>query len=343
VKAPPQVTHRRQLAGTAELLDWFLAEAGELGEKLGPVMVQLPPNLPLAAGVAGRFFGVLRRRFDGDVICEPRPPSWFTPKAADPLDDARVARAAPDPAVVPDAAEPGGWQGLVYYRLHGSPQMHYSAYPADYLDALARRVAERARSAAVWCIFDNTAEGAATADTLDLLGRITARRLPGGGDGGWAAPSAGWCIARGRRSPTLPRHSPKDPAPLRTPRFHPRSYEHGPAGGCGSGQSARRSAAGVARDLLARERRHQASRRRLAPAPRWRSSAGLRAGVLRRPRTLLPIDKPLFLSLDTNSLLRPYDRARRVLAAGGTAWERQRAQKARDRAARELRRRGVGL
>ena len=77
---------------------------------------------------------------------------------------------AADPAVVPEAADPGGWDGLAYYRLHGTPAMYYSAYPADDLDALARRVADRARSAPVWCVFDNTAEGAATANALDLLG-----------------------------------------------------------------------------------------------------------------------------------------------------------------------------
>jgi uncharacterized protein YecE (DUF72 family) len=83
-----------------------------------------------------------------------------------------VARVAADPAVVPEATEADGWGGLVYYRLHGSPEMYYSAYSADYLDALALAVAQRARSAAVWCVFDNTALGAATANALDLLGRL---------------------------------------------------------------------------------------------------------------------------------------------------------------------------
>ena len=28
--------------------------------------------------------------------------------------------------------------GLVYFRLHGSPEIYYSAYPDDYLVALAK-------------------------------------------------------------------------------------------------------------------------------------------------------------------------------------------------------------
>jgi uncharacterized protein YecE (DUF72 family) len=140
VKMPREITHRRRLVGTADLLDRFLAEAGALGAKLGPLLVQLPPGLPFAAGIADRFFAVLRRRFTGEVVCEPRHPSWFTPAADQVLKNTRVARVAADPAVVPAAAEPGGWNGLAYYRLHGSPEMYYSAYSAGYLDALARRL-----------------------------------------------------------------------------------------------------------------------------------------------------------------------------------------------------------
>ena len=83
-----------------------------------------------------------------------------------------MARVAADPAVVRQAAEPGGWGGLVYYRLHGSPKVYYSAYPAAYLDALSRAIAGAAGAAPVWCIFDNTAIGAATADALTLLGQL---------------------------------------------------------------------------------------------------------------------------------------------------------------------------
>ena len=94
--------------------------------------------------------------------------------------DHKVARVAADPAVVPRAAEPGGWGGLKYYRLHGSPKVYYSAYLTDDLDALAGRLAEVATSAPTWCIFDNTAVGAATADALALLGRLRgADGLPG--------------------------------------------------------------------------------------------------------------------------------------------------------------------
>src|SRR5207245_7038537 len=40
VKVPREITHRRRLADAAEPLDAFLAAAGHLGDKLGPLLVQ---------------------------------------------------------------------------------------------------------------------------------------------------------------------------------------------------------------------------------------------------------------------------------------------------------------
>ena len=157
------------------MLDSFLAEATQLGDKLGPLLVQLPPSLTFSADVAERFFAALRDRFDGDVALEPRHPTWFEPAAERLVTKYRVARVAADPAVVPAAAEPGGWDGLVYYRLHGSPKVYYSAYPDEYLEALAKTLVRAAKSADVWCIFDNTAAFAATANALDVLDRVRAR------------------------------------------------------------------------------------------------------------------------------------------------------------------------
>ena len=57
-----------------------------------------------------------------------------------------------------------GWN-IVYVRLHGSPRVYYSAYPAERLGRVARILEEKAsRGISTWCIFDNTALGAATAD-----------------------------------------------------------------------------------------------------------------------------------------------------------------------------------
>ncbi len=166
VKVPKEITHLRRLADADGPLERFLAEAGALGEKLGPLLVQLPPGFAFDEGRVAAFLEHLRGRTQGDVAWEPRHRSWFTAAAGRLLAGFRIARVAADPAVVPAAAEPGGWPGLAYHRLHGSPRMYHSPYPDDYLHALAHRLSST--GGAVWCIFDNTAEGWATHDALLL-------------------------------------------------------------------------------------------------------------------------------------------------------------------------------
>ena len=68
---------------------------------------------------------------------------------------------------------PGGWPGLAYFRLHGSPRIYYSSNMDDYLDALAGRLRDlRRRRIPAWCIFDNTTLGAGTGNALSLTGRL---------------------------------------------------------------------------------------------------------------------------------------------------------------------------
>jgi uncharacterized protein YecE (DUF72 family) len=114
----------------------------------------------------------LRKRFAGAVVCEPRHASWFEPAAEAQLREHSIAQVAADPAILPGAAQPGGWSETAYYRLHGSPRMYYSSYDAAYLDELATQLRSQAETASTWCIFDNTAAAAATDNALGLLQRL---------------------------------------------------------------------------------------------------------------------------------------------------------------------------
>jgi uncharacterized protein YecE (DUF72 family) len=172
LKVPKEITHTRRFVGAVEPLERFLTETAALADKRGVLLVQLPPSFAFDAVLVDAFFAEFRARYDGPLACEPRHPTWFAAEAEAALKKARVARVAADPAVVPDAAVPGGWDGFVYYRLHGSPRTYYSAYD----DAALRATAEHLRAATVpaWCIFDNTALDAATANALDLTDLLDA-------------------------------------------------------------------------------------------------------------------------------------------------------------------------
>jgi uncharacterized protein YecE (DUF72 family) len=169
VKLPKTITHKARFVDALPLLDAFLVEVAGLREKLGPILVQLPPSFAFEREIVVAFLSELRSRFSGQLVIEPRHETWFYDQVERILVDLEIARVAADPARVPEAAVPGGFDKVVYYRLHGSPRIYYSAYPHDYLDGIVAALQEHAaRGADLWCIFDNTALGAATKDALTV-------------------------------------------------------------------------------------------------------------------------------------------------------------------------------
>ncbi len=174
VKIPRSITHEGRLENVDEPLARFLDEVAGLGPKLGPLLLQLPPSLLFQDAKSGAFLQHLRQVVPGSIVCEPRHPTWFSPDVDRLLTDLRIARVAADPAPVPRAAEPGGWRGLAYYRLHGSPRIYYSAYRPDQLDSIAQRLTIGANDGLPnWCIFDNTAAFAAIGDALSVVERLS--------------------------------------------------------------------------------------------------------------------------------------------------------------------------
>lgn len=175
VKLPRLITHDQRLRAARVPLQEFLAEIAGLRSRLGPLIVQLPPSLPFEPRVARGFFRLLRECHAGHVVCEPRHASWFEPAADKLLQAFQVGRVAADPAVLPAAAHPGGWPGIAYYRLHGSPRKYWSDYEPARLAQWAQELRTLPRGAA-WCVFDNTASGAAAANALQMQDLLKVRR-----------------------------------------------------------------------------------------------------------------------------------------------------------------------
>lgn len=109
----------------------------------------------------------VREVYPGPVALEARHPSWAEAGAL--MEQLQVALVGADPARFALDAQPRGWPGLAYWRLHGSPRTYFSDYPSTWLQALGPQLLARAESgSATWCIFDNTAGDAALGDALEL-------------------------------------------------------------------------------------------------------------------------------------------------------------------------------
>jgi uncharacterized protein YecE (DUF72 family) len=170
-KIPRAITHDARLVDVQPPLETFLDEVRGLGAKLGALLVQLPGRFEFDPPRAHAFFRMLRRLHEGDVVCEPRHPTWFSTDATAVLAKHRVGRVAADPPKGHTACEPGGWPGVVYFRLHGSPRTYFTPYEQPFLMAIAQRVAEH--DVPTWVVFDNTGSGAAFENAVrmrDLVG-----------------------------------------------------------------------------------------------------------------------------------------------------------------------------
>lgn len=168
VKAPKAITHEHRLVDCDDLIGRFGDEVQGLGDKLGVILVQLPPGLAFSE----RQLPALERLCahpGASIQCEPRHASWFEPHVAAALDALGIGRVAADPPPVAGADQPGGSGPQAYFRLHGAPQIYRSRYARADLDVWCGAVlAEMAKGQESWVILDNTAAGFALENAVEL-------------------------------------------------------------------------------------------------------------------------------------------------------------------------------
>jgi len=168
VKASRYLTHMKRFKDPEEPLRRFLEGAQLLGETLGPVLFQAPPNFhrtPENVRRLDAFLALLRpdRRF----AFEFRHASWFGQETLRQLREGRAAFCIYD---MPDVECPlAATAGFAYVRFHGAGSAYAGNYPdhalqvwADRLSALAADVDE------VWAYFNNDVHGFAVSNALTL-------------------------------------------------------------------------------------------------------------------------------------------------------------------------------
>lgn len=89
LKAPQRITHRLRLRNADESVAQFLAVAGKLGKRLGPLLFQLPPNFKKDLPRLRAFLKLLPRR--RRIAFEFRHASWFDQEVLVLLRERRVA------------------------------------------------------------------------------------------------------------------------------------------------------------------------------------------------------------------------------------------------------------
>ncbi|MGA2112966.1 MAG: DUF72 domain-containing protein [Anaerolineales bacterium] len=162
IKASRFITHIRRLRDVQEPLERFLAAAHALGQALGPVLYQLPPNWHVDLV---RFCGFLRLLPSGYThVVEFRDPSWFTEEVFALMEEKGVVHCLHDywSAVPPLRLT----APVVYIRMHGD-QLHAGNYRASVLRTWADRIQGWSlEGRTVHMFFNNDMGGAAIENAL---------------------------------------------------------------------------------------------------------------------------------------------------------------------------------
>jgi uncharacterized protein YecE (DUF72 family) len=164
VKVNRVISHVRRLAGTGESLASFLTVAEHLGPKLGPLLVQLPPNFLIDLPRLEAFLAVLPRPVRW--VLEVRHPSWQTAAVYDALVRHRVGLAVPvGGRVQPDLVTTTDFS---YIRMH-SGRGGGGGFAEDELAWWASRIRALVRAGKdVWIYFNNDRGGHAPRDAIRL-------------------------------------------------------------------------------------------------------------------------------------------------------------------------------
>lgn len=158
------ITHNKKLADCAAPVELVYGRMAPLGDKLGPSLIQLPPQLRRDDD---RLIGFLKLLPKGRHTVEFRHPSWYEPAVFAILADFDAALCLSDHHHAPAPWErTASW---IYVRGHGPGGRYFGRYGEDELEAWAERIAGwRAEGRDVYAYFDNDIKSAAPFDALAL-------------------------------------------------------------------------------------------------------------------------------------------------------------------------------
>lgn len=173
VKASRYLTHMKKLKDPEEPLANFFEILEPLGEKLGPILFQLPPSWKVDLKRLENFLGHLPDHFHHTF--EFRDPSWFCDEVYDLLDAHDAALCFYD--YEKEQSPHRHTSDFVYLRLHGpETQAYKGSYPDETLDAYAENcVSWRKKGQSVFVYFDNDEKAYAPKDAQRLIERIRGR------------------------------------------------------------------------------------------------------------------------------------------------------------------------
>ncbi len=167
------LTHIKRLKDPEEPLERFFEIFKPMQSKLGPVLIQLPANVPYDRDIVHRFFTILSSEYqEYQFALEARHQSWLADEAIDQISKHNIAWVISQSGV--------GFPYLekitaryIYLRFHGPGKLFDSSYSDIDLQAFAGKFklwSEGGHS--IWAFFNNTMNGHAIANIKEIKGML---------------------------------------------------------------------------------------------------------------------------------------------------------------------------
>jgi uncharacterized protein YecE (DUF72 family) len=152
LKAPQRITHMKRLIDTSEEVEEFLRRSRILGEKLGAILFQLPPNFRYERERLEKFLATL------PPVCpyamEFRHDSWQDPEVSELLRSNNVAFCAAE-------TEEKALSNVPITARHAYLRLRKENYSDEELALWAKRLHEVTQAGTdVWCYFKHEGGGA---------------------------------------------------------------------------------------------------------------------------------------------------------------------------------------
>lgn len=165
VKVSRFITHIKRLKAVGESVETFIDRAGILGNKLGPLLYQLPPNMHRNDDRLESFLSTLPSAMRH--VIEFRHESWLDEGVFDILRKYNVGFCVFD---MPDVTCPiVATADFAYIRFHGSTGLYFSCYSDEELMSWAKQLKNLSRNLkAVYIYFNNDAEAYAVSNAKTL-------------------------------------------------------------------------------------------------------------------------------------------------------------------------------
>jgi len=174
VKVSRFITHIKRLKNTEEAVETFVSRAKILGEKLGPLLYQLPPNMHRNDERLESFLSILPRELKH--VFEFRHQSWLEEEVFETLHKYNIGLCVFD---MPSLSCPlVATADFAYIRFHGSTGLYFSCYSDEELADWSKRLASLAANLkAIYIYFNNDAEAFAVRNAITLGGYLQPGRL----------------------------------------------------------------------------------------------------------------------------------------------------------------------